>query len=97
MTGQGQETRAHIWVTGKVQGVWFRASTAERAQALGLVGWVRNLADGRVELVAEGTRPSVESLIEFCHQGPPLARVDKVDVHWEPVEGEGPFEVRRYG
>ena len=90
-------TRAHAWVTGKVQGVWFRASTAERAQSLGVRGWVRNLADGRVELVAEGTRQAVDALIGFCHKGPPLARVDDVNVQWEAPRGEGPFEVRRYG
>ena len=97
MTEQDRTTRVHMWVVGKVQGVWFRASTAERATALGLRGWVRNLADGRVEVVAEGPRAPLESLVAFCRQGPPLARVDEVDLRWEEPLGEGPFEVRRYG
>jgi len=94
---QSTERRAHVWVTGRVQGVWFRASTAERAESLGIRGWVRNLADGRVELVAEGAQDDVDAIISFCHEGPSLARVDNVAVEWEPPAGEVGFEVRRYG
>ncbi len=80
--------RAHIWVSGRVQGVWYRASTVEEARRLGLRGWVRNLPDGRVEVVAEGPREAVERLISWCHQGPPLAVVEEVKVVWEPYSGE---------
>ena len=80
--------RAHIWVSGKVQGVWYRASTVEEARRLGLTGWVRNLPDGRVEIVAEGPREALEKLVAWCHEGPPLAVVDEVKVVWEPYIGE---------
>lgn len=80
--------RVHIWVSGKVQGVWYRATTVEEAKKLGLTGWVRNLPDGRVEIVAEGPRESLERLIAWCHEGPPLAVVDEVKVVWEPYTGE---------
>lgn len=78
---------SHLWVRGKVQGVWFRGSCAERAQALGVAGWARNLPDGRVEVVAEGDPEAVAELVEWCRQGPPLARVVGVDVQQEPPEG----------
>ena len=80
--------RIHVWVSGKVQGVWYRATTVEEARKLGLTGWVRNLLDGRVEIVAEGPRGSLERLIAWCHEGPPLAVVDEVKVVWEPYTGE---------
>ncbi|RLD98262.1 MAG: acylphosphatase, partial [Aquificota bacterium] len=80
--------RVHIWVSGKVQGVWYRATTVEEAKKLGLTGCVRNLPDGRVEIVAEGPRESLERLIAWCHEGPPLAVVDEVKVVWEPYTGE---------
>lgn len=70
--------RLHAYVEGKVQGVYFRATTRDRAQELGLVGWVRNLPDGRVELVAVGERQALDALAEFCHHGPPGARVTRV-------------------
>ncbi len=82
--------RVHIWVSGKVQGVWYRASTVEEARRLGLTGWVRNLPDGRVEIVAEGPKERLEELIAWCHEGPPLAVVDRVDVVWETATGEFP-------
>lgn len=65
----------HCYVSGKVQGVWFRASTKEQADLLGVKGWVRNLADGRVELMACGEPASVESLYQWLNQGPALAKV----------------------
>ena len=90
--------RLHAYVEGKVQGVYFRATTRERAKELGLVGWVRNLPDGRVELVAVGDRAALDALAEFCHQGPPGARVTRVvtDVG-EPDAGEEhpAFVIRR--
>lgn len=68
----------HIFVEGKVQGVYYRASTAKRAGALGLVGWVKNLADGRVEIHAQGEADALEDLVRWCHKGPVLAKVTKV-------------------
>ena len=75
--------RAHLFVAGRVQGVAYRAYTQRQARRLGLVGWVRNVSDGRVELVAEGSRADVEALIAWCHEGSPFARVDRVDVAWD--------------
>ncbi|HEY8377003.1 MAG TPA: acylphosphatase [Nannocystis sp.] len=89
----GQElevVQALVRVEGRVQGVYYRASTQAQAQALGLRGWVRNLPDGRVELRAQGPRARVEQLIAWCRQGPPAARVTDVDVTWEAVDSELP-------
>ena len=74
--------RLHLYAAGRVQGVWYRASTAKEARRLGLVGWVRNLPDGRVEAVAEGERGTLEALVRFCRKGPPLARVTGLEVTW---------------
>ena len=75
--------RVHLYITGKVQGVFYRASAARVANGWGLSGWVRNLTDGRVELLAEGDRPQVEALVLWCQEGPPDAYVKGVDVRWE--------------
>jgi acylphosphatase len=83
-----EHTRASIVVSGKVQGVFFRASACEQATHLTVTGWVRNRRDGAVELLVEGERKNVEALIRWCHQGPPRARVEKVEVCWEPFQGE---------
>lgn len=80
--------RAHIVVSGRVQGVFYRYSTVEEASRLGLSGWVKNLPDGRVEAVAEGEREAVLRLVEWCRRGPPSARVEKLDVDWEAPTGE---------
>ena len=88
-------TRAHVYVSGTVQGVYFRATTREEARERGVEGWVRNLEDGRVEAVFEGERADVESMVEFCHEGSEAARVEDVDVTNEDPEGEGRFRVRR--
>ncbi len=81
-------SRVHITVSGRVQGVFFRANTVDVARRLGLVGFVRNLPDGRVEVVAEGEEEKLRELIAWCHQGPPLARVAEVKVRWETPTGE---------
>jgi acylphosphatase len=85
-------------VSGRVQGVWFRESTRRRAEELGLVGWVRNLPDGRVEAFFEGASAAVEAAVAFVRHGPPLARVDDACVEEAPVAGETSglscFEVR---
>jgi len=80
--------RAHVYISGIVQGVFFRASTLRVAKQLGLKGFVRNLPDGRVEAVFEGEEENVKKAIEWCKRGPPLARVDKVEVIWEEPKGE---------
>ncbi len=84
----GQKVRAHVFISGIVQGVFFRANTKRIADELGVKGWVRNLPDGRVEAVFEGNKEAVDKIIEWCKIGPPLARVDKVEVHWEEYKGE---------
>lgn len=87
--------RAHIVISGRVQGVAFRIATVEEADRLGgLRGWVRNLRDGRVEAIAEGERSKVEALVAWCHHGPPPARVTDVQVSWEPAQGDlGAFDI----
>ena len=87
-------TRAHVYVSGKVQGVYFRATTREEARKQDVDGWVRNLDDGRVEAAFEGPEEDVESLIEFCHEGSKAARVDDVEVSYEEPQGEDGFWVR---
>ena len=88
-------TRAHVFVSGRVQGVFFRATTRETAAEHGVDGWVRNLDDGRVEAVFEGPEPAVEAMVEFCHEGSPAARVEDVSVERSAPEGLEGFEVRR--
>ena len=80
--------RIHIIVEGKVQGVWFRGSTEDEARALGLTGWVRNLRDGRVEVLAEGEEEKLDSLAAWCKKGPPGARVTKMDLNKGDYTGE---------
>jgi acylphosphatase len=87
--------RAHIFVSGKVQGVGYRAATWDTATLLKLKGWVRNLRDGRVEAVFEGPAPSVAEIIRWCHQGPPAAIVQDVTVAYEPPQGLRNFQVTR--
>jgi acylphosphatase len=84
----GEYARLHLRVRGRVQGVFFRRATADEAQALALSGWVCNLADGRVEIVAEGRRPALQALAAWAHQGPPAARVTEVEERWEEFKGE---------
>jgi acylphosphatase len=85
--------RVRVLVSGRVQGVGYRASTWDMAQLLKLNGWVRNLRDGRVEAVFEGTRSQVEEMLRWCHQGPPAAKVDAVEPFYETPEGLQGFEV----
>jgi acylphosphatase len=84
------KVRAHLLVSGKVQGVYFRQSTRIEAQSLGVTGWVRNLMDGRVEVVFEGEEHSVKMLVNYCRSGPPAAKVTDLDVRYEPFKGEFP-------
>ena len=87
--------RAHLFISGRVQGVFYRANTRDQARRLGLTGWVRNLPDGRVEAVVEGEEEKIKELIDWCHQGPPGAQVRGVEVRWEDYRGEfADFEIR---
>ena len=70
----------HVIISGRVQGVWFRSSTKQKANQLGLMGWVRNTDDGCVEAVFEGEEELVKEMIEWCQHGPPLARVENVEM-----------------
>jgi acylphosphatase len=81
-------TRAHVYVTGKVQGVFFRQNTKRQAQSRGVNGWVRNLEDGRVEAIFEGEEEAVKAVVDFCRVGPKAAKVLDVAVAWEPSSGE---------
>lgn len=75
------------WVQGRVQGVWFRAGTREQAQSLGLNGYVRNLADGRVEVLACGAASAIAELLDWLRVGPPLAEVGEVNCERVPLDG----------
>jgi acylphosphatase len=90
----GAVKRAHVQVSGRVQGVFFRAETRDRARSLGLSGWVRNAPDGSVEAVFEGPADRVRSLIDWCRCGPSLAVVADVSVGWEEPRGDRGFEIR---
>jgi len=87
--------RVHVYVSGRVQGVFFRATTEQTAAEHGVDGWVRNLDDGRVEAVFEGDPDDVESMIEFCHEGSDVASVSEVEVTEEEPAGLDGFEIRR--
>jgi acylphosphatase len=89
-----ERVRAHVHVTGKVQGVYYRANTRDTAREHGVDGWVRNLDDGRVEAVFEGPEADVGTLVEWCHDGSPRARVDEVSVEYEDPEDVDGFEVK---
>jgi acylphosphatase len=89
------KVRAHVLVSGRVQGVFFRSETRDEAKKRGVMGWVRNLPDGRVEAVFEGEEASVNELVEFCRRGPPGARVTNINVAWETRTGKfNDFEVK---
>lgn len=87
--------RLRLLVRGRVQGVFFRQAAAEEARSLGLRGWVRNLPNGDVEIVAEGPRRELKILAAWANQGPRLARVIGVEEEWSDYRGEeGPFAIR---
>lgn len=91
-----EASEARVVVSGRVQGVYFRASTSEAARRFGVRGFVRNMPDGRVEAVLQGERAAVERVIAFMREGPPGARVDAADVEWRSAaEGYDGFAVRR--
>jgi acylphosphatase len=80
--------RVRLIIEGRVQGVWFRESTRRQAIGLGVFGWVRNVPDGTVEVLAEGPQEGVDRLVAWCHEGPSAARVDRVDKRSESWAGE---------
>ena len=86
--GRNDLVRAHVWVTGRVQGVGFRAHVEYYARQIGVTGWVRNVGYDTVEAVAEGEREKVERFIEWMKEGPMASRVDESRVEWEAVTGE---------
>lgn len=88
-------THAHVFVSGTVQGVYYRASTRDAARDAGVDGWVKNLDDGRVEAVFEGEEDAVESMVEWCHTGSDAASVEAVEVEYGDPDGESGFEIRR--
>ncbi len=89
------ETEAvHLFVRGRVQGVWYRASAQTQARELGLTGWVKNNADGAVEIHAEGTPEALRRFKEWCREGPPSARVDTLDCNHVAPQGLRAFEIR---
>lgn len=87
-------TAIHFWVTGRVQGVYFRASTQATARALGLTGWVCNLPDGQVEGVACGSTKQLDQLVSWLHRGPERAQVTHLQIATEPPGDWPDFEIR---
>ena len=88
--------KARLLIAGRVQGVAFRWETLQAAQRFQVFGWVRNLPDGRVEAVIEGPRQQVNDLIDWCRHGPPIARVDNIDIQWDDFSGlYSTFEITR--
>jgi len=89
-----ENTRVRLIIEGRVQGVWFRESTRREAERLGVRGWVRNRREGTVEVLAEGPKENVIKLVDWCHHGPPSARVMRVNETAESFQGEyGSFDV----
>lgn len=90
-----RKTRVHIFVSGLVQGVFFRHFTKKTADRLNLKGWVRNLDDGRVEILAEGDEEGIKELIRWAKKGSPASRVENIEAEYEDYKGEfNSFEVR---
>ena len=83
-------TQVHILVSGMVQAVFFRYSTVSRAREMGLTGWVRNLPDGRVEIIAQGEKKKLEQMVIWARRGPADARVDKIEYFWEKPDNTFP-------
>lgn len=94
MMTEHKHVRAHVLISGRVQGVCFRAYTVDEAAAVGVTGWVRNTSDGGVEAVFEGDRSAVEAIVAWCRKGPPAARVSNVEVVWGEPQGEQGFGIK---
>ncbi len=94
MAEGADRVRAHVFISGRVQNVNFRAHMRDEAKRAGVDGWVKNLGDGRVEAVLEGTRGGVQRLVSWCYSGPPSAEVEHVEVDWEEATNrEAPFSI----
>ena len=89
-------SKVHVIISGKVQGVWFRTNTKQKAEYFGLTGWVRNTSDGNVEAVFEGDEKLIKEMLDWCNQGPPLAEVKKVNVNFEEPKNEYDVFTVRY-
>ncbi|HEY8341294.1 MAG TPA: acylphosphatase [Egibacteraceae bacterium] len=89
-----ERKRVHVVVHGIVQGVFFRGTLADHARRRGVAGWVRNTLEGTVEAELEGPAEAVDALVAFCHEGPPAAVVERVEVRDIPVTGERGFTIR---
>ena len=88
------KTCVHVFISGRVHGVWFRASTQQKAEQLGLKGWVRNTSDERVEAIFEGDEKQIEQMLKWCQQGPPLADVENVEIEKQnPTDGFDNFSI----
>jgi acylphosphatase len=85
------KTRAHLYVSGRVQGVFFRETITQKAKSKGVTGWIRNLADGRVEAIFEGEEDVVKELVDYCRHGPSNATVENIEVIYEDYMGEFTF------
>ena len=83
-----KNVRAHVIISGRVQGVFFRMETFKAAQLYGVSGWVRNKADGTVEALLEGDKKSVDLMLEWCRKGSPPAMVENMEVNWKDFTGE---------
>ncbi|MBW2251232.1 MAG: acylphosphatase [Deltaproteobacteria bacterium] len=83
-----KNVRAHVIISGRVQGVFFRMETLKAAQLYGVSGWVKNKADGTVEALFEGDKNSVDSILKWCRKGSPPAKVENAVVNWEDYTGE---------
>ncbi len=94
MTNPNDTVRAHVWVSGRVQGVGFRAFVQQSGVMMRLAGWVRNVGDDQVETVAEGPRETVERFVEVVKNGPRASRVEVANVDWETPQGEQGFRIR---
>ncbi len=85
--------RIHVYISGQVQGVFYRAYTQAKAEELGINGWVKNLPDGRVEAVFEGEDEQVDEMMRWCYQGSPASRVESVAINEEEFENIQDFQV----
>ena len=93
--GTAEKVKAHIFVSGKVQGVFFRGNTKRKAEKLGVFGWVKNLRDGRVEAVFEGNKGNVEEMVKWARKGPIWAKIEGLEAIWEDYQAEFKgFEIR---
>lgn len=89
------KSSVRVLISGRVQGVFFRANTKQQAEMFGLLGWVRNTKDGKVEAIFEGEEEKLDEIIKWCHRGPPLSKVEKVDVKkQEPTNEFDDFSIR---